>query len=236
MSDELIRHEGTQGAIQTLRLLLTIDSDEGLAIAKTGVKDGFKGLAVRGMSVLQRWNEMRFSEAFLSELEEMKREGKIREDFDQTDAGVSSVREFFELIDGKPDAEHFRAFCALFMSANAPDADSNEAILDLELMSILRHLSAGEMHLLSAFLKVRSYKVGIGNLMGSLAKELGYNSEALVSKNASTLVEQSLIDKYAWNHRSSPGGQEKQLLTDLGMALSNRIQAYNEFKERSSSC
>jgi hypothetical protein len=90
MNDEIIRHEAAQGAIQTLRLLLTIDGDEGLAIAKTGVKDGFKGLAVRGMSVLQRWNEMRFGEAFLSELEEMKRAGKIREDFDQTDAGVSS--------------------------------------------------------------------------------------------------------------------------------------------------
>src|SRR5258706_14225224 len=112
---------------------------------------------------------------------------------------MSSLEEFFEMIDGKPDEERFRAFCALFMSANAPDTDSSEAILDIELMGILRQLSAGEMHLLSAFLKLRSYKVGVGGrLMESLAKELGYKSDALVYKNITALLEHSLVSRETW--------------------------------------
>ena len=54
------------------------------------------------------------------------------------------------------------------MSANAPDADENEAVLDLELMSILKKLTAGEMHLLSALMKLRFYKVG-DNLLEKIA-------------------------------------------------------------------
>ena len=149
MTDEMIKHQDSQTSIETLRSLMTADGYGSLSIAKTAVKEGPKGLLARGISVLQRWNEIRFGEALLQELEDMRSAGKIRGDFNRTDAGVSSLREFFEMIDGKPDEERFRAFCALFMSANAPDADSNQAILDIELMSILRQLTAGEMHLLS---------------------------------------------------------------------------------------
>ena len=231
MTDEIVKHAGFQSTMQTLRLLMTIDTDEATAITKTAVKDGTRGLAARGISVLQRWNEARFGEALLDELEDMKRAGQIREDFNQTDAGVSSLREFFDLIDGKPDEERFRAFCALFMSANAPDADSSEAILDLELMSILRRLSAGEMHLLSALLRVRIYKVG-EDLEGLLAKAVGYNSRALVIKNVKALLDESLVNKETWTVRSGSTGNEKQLLTDLGMALLERVKKYNEFKEK----
>jgi len=229
MTDEMIKREGEQTTIETLRSLMTADGYDGLSIAKTAVKEGPKGLLARGISVLQRWNEIRFGEALLQELEDMKSAGKIREDFNRTDAGVSSLREFFEMIDGKPDEERFRAFCALFMSANAPDADSSEAILDIELMNILRQLTAGEMHLLSAFLKLRSYKVG-GSVMESLFRELGYKSEALVHRNVTPLLEHSLIDRENWRNQGGTPGAEKQLLTDLGMALYQRIVKYNEFK------
>jgi len=231
MTDEIVKREGIS-AIESLRLLRTLDTDDQISIAKTALKDGTWGLAARGMSLLQRWDEGRFWDAFLDELDEMRRAGQIREDFDRTDAGVSSVREFFEMIDGKPDEERFRAFCALFMSANAPGADSNEAILDIELMSILRNLSAGEMHLLSAFLKVRSYVVGEGTVMQSLTRELGYNSHALVRRNVTALLRQSLVDEEAWTNRGGNLRTQKQLLTDLGMALLKRIDKYNEFKDR----
>lgn len=81
----------------------------------------------------------------------MRRAGKIREDFGHTDAGVSSVREFFELIDGKPDENHFHTFCALFMTANAPDADANQAVLDIELMGILKEPASGRNASLNGF-------------------------------------------------------------------------------------
>lgn len=230
MSGEITKHEGGLTAIQTLRLLMTIDGDDGLAIAKTSVREGMKGLAVRGMSLLQRWNEVRFGEAFLRELEDMRQAGQIREDFDKTDAGVSSVREFFELIDGKPDEARFQAFCALFMSANARDTNPNEAIIDLELMSILRQLSAGEMHLLSAFLKLRSYRTGGTDVMDLLAKELGYKTNALVDKNVEALLNNGLIVRATWKHRLGATGEYRELLTDLAMALVRRIEKYNAFK------
>ena len=154
MGNEIVKQE-SMTAIQALRQLTTLDAKDGLAIAKTAVKDGRSGLVARGLSLIQRWNEERFCEAFLDEIEEMRQAGKIREDFDHTDAGASSVREFFELVDGKPDEARFRAFCALFMSANAPDANADEMIVDLELMSILQKLSGGEMHVMIAFLKLR---------------------------------------------------------------------------------
>jgi hypothetical protein len=162
-------------------------------------------------------------------LDEMREAGKIRDDLNRTDAGVASLREFFELINGKPDEARFHAFCALSMSANAPEADSSEAILDLELMGILRQLSAGEMRLLTAFLKVRKYKVGTGPLE-SLIKELGYKSEALVDKNVTALIEHRLIDRGVWAQRGGSSGEEKGLLTDLGALLVQRIEKYHGFK------
>lgn len=235
MTDEIVKHEGARAAINTLRQLMTLDGDDALSIAKTAIKDGKTGLVVRGISLLQRWNETKFGEAFLDEVEEMRKAGQIRDDFGATDAGVSSLREFFELINGKPDEEHFRAFCALFMAANAPDTTSNEAIFDLELMGLLRELSAGEMHLLSAFLKVKVYTVGYnGNLMDILAKELGYSSQALVYRNIEALLTQELIDRSTWKNLGGTVGEKKQLLTDLGVALAKRIDKYNEFKARES--
>jgi hypothetical protein len=230
MSDEIAKQEPLS-AIQALRALMTLDTDDGLAIVKTGVKDGVRGLVARGLSVLQMWDEGRFCSAFVHELEDMREAGRILEDFNGTDAGVSSLREFFELIDGKPDEERFRAFCALFMSANAPDADANEAFLDLELMSILRKLSAGEMRVLSAFLKVREYTVGQGYVVSAvLAKEIGNTPQALIGRNAAALVQQSLVVQ-TWNDMSGTGGLHKPLLTDLGVELMSRIEKYNEFKE-----
>ncbi len=230
MSNGMVRHGGLS-AIQTLRLLMTLDTDDGLSIAKTAVKEGKSGLAARGLSLIQRWNEDRFCEAFLDEIEDMRQAGRIREDFNRTDAGTSSAREFFELIDGKPDEERFRAFCALFMSANAPDADSNEAFLDLELMSILRKLNAGEMRVLSAFLKVGEYIVGQGyTVSDALAKEIGNAPQALISRNAATLVQQSLVVQ-TWNDMSGTGGARKALLTDLAVELLRRMRKYNEFKK-----
>lgn len=233
MNGQIIRHEGTHAAIQALRTLLTLDGDEILSIAKTAVNDGVKGLAGRGISLIQRWNETRFGQALLDELEEMRTAGRIREDFHETDAGASTLREFFEMINGKPDEERFRAFCALFMSANAPDATSSEAILDTELMGILRSLSAGEMHLLWALLKIRSYKITSGTdlLMGPLAKELGYNSPALIGRNIKALLDGGLIRGDTWENQGGAVGSEKQLLTDLGLKLLARVEAYNSFKE-----
>ena len=236
MTDQLVKQEGTLSAIQTLRLLFTIDGDEGLAIAKSGVKDGFKGLAVRGMSVLQRWNEMRFGESLLRELEAMKEAGRIREDFNKTDAGVASVREFFEFIDGKPDEERFQAFCALFMSANSPDTSENESLLDLELMGILRGLSAGEMHLLSALMKLHAYTVEMnGNLVARIGEELGHNTYTLIHRQVKALLDNGLIDKQAWMQPGGPVGSRKELLTDLGEALLKRVDAYKDFKTNQNS-
>jgi hypothetical protein len=231
MSEEIVKQSATQSAIETLRLLLTVDTEDRVAITKTGVKDGMRGLAVRGISVFQRWNEVRFGRALLQELEEMRSAGQIRDDFSQTDAGVSSLREFFEMIDGKPDEARFQAFCALFMSANAPNAESSEAILDLELMSILRNLSAGEMLLLSAFLKLGSYRVG-DDLMDKIGKEMGFRSDALVGRNVTALLQQSLISEEGWKNRGGSHQLEKPLLTDLGIALRTRIEKYNQFKAR----
>jgi hypothetical protein len=230
MTNEIVRRDAPTPT-DTLRTLMTLDGDDALSIAKTALKDGSKGLIARGLSVLQRWNEDRFCGALLSEIEEMRSAGKIREDFNRTDAGVSSLREFFELIDGKPDEERFHAFCALFMSANAPDANSNEAILDLELMSILRSLGAAEMHLLSAFLKVRRYHVSGTSLMNLLSKELGFKSDALVFKNVTALIENNLGEKGNWTNQGGTPGQEKSLLTDLGVALLERIIRFDAFKE-----
>jgi hypothetical protein len=228
MTNEIVKHEKVN-AIESLRSLVAEHGYDALSISKTAVKDGTKGLVSRGLTVLQRWNEVRFWDAFMQELDEMREAGEIRDDLNRTDAGVASLREFFELIDGKPDEARFHAFCALFMCANAPDADSSEAILDLELMGILRKLSAGEMHLLSAFLKVRKYSVGTGPLVPIL-KELGYNSEAFVDKNVTALIEHHLIDRGGWTQRGGSSGEEKGLLTDLGALLVQRIEKYNDFK------
>ena len=230
MSEEIARQDRLS-AIQALRALRTLDGDDQLSIIKTAIKEGKGGLAARGISLLQRWNEERFWNVFLDEIDAMREAGRIREDLRNTDAGAASLREFFELIDGKPDHERFRAFCALFMSANAPDADANEEYLDLELMGILRKLSAGEMRVLSAFLKVREFKLSHSctNVLDAIISEMGGNPpQTLVRRNATALVSENLVNS-RWSDAVVNPVAPKMLLTDLGLELLKRIEKYNEF-------
>jgi len=232
MTHEITKREDGTGPIQALRALRTLSGDELASITKTALKDGPHGLAARGLSLIQHWNEARFWQAFLNVVEDMRSEGAIREDFHTTDAGTGSLREFFEMIDGKPDEERFEAFCALFMSANAPDADASSAIVDLELMRSLRALSAGEMHLLVAFLKIQSSVSG-ATLWSRLSNELGYGSRTLISRNGKSLFEQGLIiNETAWGNLNPVSIRELELLTDLGKLLLQRINRYNSFKNR----
>ena len=152
----IIQKSAAKSAMDTLRALLTLDTEDITAIAKTAVQDDPKGLVVRGMSLFQRWNHDRFGPAFLGEIEDMRSKGKIREDFIETDAGVYSLREFFKMVDGEPDEARFQAFCALFMSANAPDAEDPTGVFDIQLMGIIGGLKAGKMHLLMALVKIRN--------------------------------------------------------------------------------
>lgn len=230
MSGEIVKKSEATTAIEAIRNLMALTPDEQLAIAKSGIADGTWGLARRGLSVLQRWNEQRFIPAFLDELEEMRTAGQIREDLHQTDAGVASVREFFEFVDGKPDEERFHAFCALFMNANAPDVNEKEVLVDLELMKSLQSLTAGEMHLLSAVLKVQKYKVSGPDLNEELAKHLGYRVDTLVKKQVSRLISEGFVDEENWQRRGGTGGTEKVLITDYARALIRRIEKYNNFK------
>jgi hypothetical protein len=229
MSDEIVKQE-RRSAIEAFRALRTLNGDDQLSIAKTAVRDGTRGLVARGISFLQRLDEDRYWDALLDEMEEMRQAGQIRDDFDHTDAGVASVREFFEFIDGKPDEARFRAFCALFMSANATNANANEVFVDLELMSTLRKLSAGEMRVLSAFLKVGSYRFAKGlNVVETLAEAIGNTPQALISRNAEALLQQSLIMP-GWSDTAGTTGNKKPLLTDLGLELLKRIEKYDAFK------
>jgi hypothetical protein len=236
MAEEISKMPEKSGPVEAIRALLTLTGDETLSIIKIGVKDGLKGLGQRGISLLQYWNGQRFGQSFLNVVQEMIDEGQVRPDFHTTDAGASTLHEFFEFIDGKPDEERFHAFSALFMSANAPNADYDEALLDIELMSILRRLSAAEMHLLSAILKRPSYTVGEGGPFPlRLAGELGHNSQSLLYRNMNALLEERLVDRSTWENFGGPQGQQKKLLTDLGYLLLERVNRYNEFKSSLSS-
>ena len=203
------------------------DGETSLAIGKTAFKDGLRGLGVRGLSLIQRWNEERFGAAFLDELEQMRRAGAIREDFDQTDAGAASFQELLEMLGNKPNEERFEAFCALFMSANAPNADPNTAIVDIELMHALQGLTIGEMHLLSGFLKIRVFGSGTTDKKAEVAKQLGYHFPALIDKNIKALIEAGLISGGAMTPSSS------RVLTDLGQRLLEKTEAFRALKRRS---
>jgi hypothetical protein len=231
MGDEIIKRPEEAGAVQAIQALLTLSGDEALSIIKTGVKGGLKGLGERGISLLQYWNGQRFGQSFLNVVQEMIDEGQVRPDFHTTDAGTSTLHEFFEFIDGKPDEDRFRVFCALFMSANSPDADYDEAVLDTELMGILRQLSAAEMHLLSAIMTRPSYKVAdVHNLRAWLAKGVTHDSESLLSRNMDALLKEGLVDRNTWEHPGGTPQQERHLLSDLGTLLLTRVKKYNEFK------
>ena len=237
MADEDSSTINSLSAMQSLRAILTLSGDETLAVAKTAVRDGAKGFVERGISVIQRLNERRFGQALLDEIEEMRSAGKIREDFTTTDAGTSTFQEFLEMIGDKPDEQRFRVFCALFMSANAPDASFSEAVFDLELMGLLRKLSIGEMHLLYAAMQVKSYTVTSASdlLLAPLRKVLGYTSATLIHRNAQPLLECGLLSRNTWDNPGGSGGATRELLTDLGFALLERIENYNEFKRESGS-
>ena len=143
MADEIIkRGEGFRSLGEVLRALRTTTVSEALAIGKTGLKEGYQGIAVRGYTLVQALLEARFFQIFMDQVEEMRAAGQLRDGYEKTAAGVSSWAEFFKFIHGEPDDERFAAFCALFLSANSPDAEDSADSVDIQLMQILRQTHA----------------------------------------------------------------------------------------------
>jgi hypothetical protein len=80
------------------------------------------------------------------ELEELKKAGRIKEDFFDTHKQQATLHELLKFIDeNPPDDEMFAALKSIFFSTISVDADAEEEQLGYHLLQLCKQLSSGEI-------------------------------------------------------------------------------------------
>lgn len=173
------------------------------------------------------------------EMERYREEGKIKEDYLESDIKRASFKELLKFIDEEvPDEIRFRAMKSIFFSSVGGDEES----LAYELMQICKQLSSGEILILKAAYDIVNSRLapnmpGVQHITGDrhqwfslIAQQIGHGLPSLVERHEAHLMELKLITKisiaYGTTDTSMIEPSQHFRLTPLGVRLCEFMTKY----------
>ena len=146
------------------------------------------------------------------EIEKYQEEGKIKEDYLESDIDRASFKELLEFIDEEvPDEIRFKAIKSIFFSLIVKDITEDEELLSYQLMQICKQLSSAEILVLKAVWDMVNGKMsgftpsavtGADMWLSNVAKYLGHNIPNLIEVHENNLMKLNLISGRTYNDRS----------------------------------
>lgn len=173
------------------------------------------------------------------EIEKYREEGKIKEDYFETDMNRASFKELLKFIDEEtPDEIRFKAMKSIFLSSVSKDINEGDEELAYELMQICGKLSSGEILVLKASWDIVNNRIspnissGVSHGLGDtrmwlsfIAQQIGHGIPSLVEVYEDTLIELKLITSRK-SDGSIFGPTQYFRLTPLGYKLCEFITKY----------
>jgi hypothetical protein len=197
-------------------------------------------LAHAGFRIVQGAFKARLFEQFDHELRELRKKGKLPEEFSGNKNGYKSWIELLTILDEEiPDEDRLEALKAMFFAVNKIGIDDRQRVLNYQLFQIAKRLTSGELLLMKAVYE--GYKnndfAGAGQLYldgwaRKMAGRLGHSLASLVVRDSNTLEQQGLITARlgsegspfaAPDHMVSPA---QARITDLGIRFCENLQTY----------
>lgn len=173
---------------------------------------------------------------FAAEIEELRKKGRIADDWPDNKQGFQTWVELMTVIDEEsPDEERLDALKAMFFAVNKINLADTERIVAYQLFQIAKRLTSGELLLLRA--NYDAYRsLGIQNhphythqdWLNHVVKMLGHNLTSLVTHHEKALAEHNLIVPRV-NSGAAVFGMYGRL-TDLGIRFCQNIETYQAMK------
>jgi len=195
------------------------------AFAGSAVRIGVAALSGRGVRQLA------------AEVEELRKKGKIVDDYAERKYGFKTLVELLKVIDGEgPDEDRLDAMKAMFFAAYRVDASEAKEVLAYQLFQIAMQLNSNELLVLKAiFANQGSFQagtmIGYQQWASMVASYVGHGIGALVEHADKALVENRLISDRIMSDRNSVDTRNGRL-TDLGIKFCENIEHYQAEKKQ----
>lgn len=157
----------------------------------------------------------------------LRDQGKIEEDFIDSDLAKACLSEILQAIDQSPDPRRVEAIKNAFVRiAMAPGKTDGEKIYQQQLLNTIGLLSAGEIVLLAAMFRVggKDNYMDAVRWLNEMARETGFNDEGLVELSETPLIEKRLIRPRTLSDKSGISWGSRNRLTTLGERVCQVIQ------------
>lgn len=203
---------------------------EGLTgIAASERKDLFLSIGY----LLQRLRGQSFLEALHVEWQRLRKKGRIKEDFAQTEQCQACLQELLDCLDREsPDQIRFDFIKKVFLAAATETKSNRDNLLPQQYMRLARQLSSGEILVLTAAYRLSKNPPNNDNLAESWLREVvaesGLEHKSLIEIHERGLIEKYLLTERLQYDRSGVSLGAQYRLTSLAVGLCEFILGNDE--------
>ncbi|MEK6559946.1 MAG: hypothetical protein AABZ43_07355 [Planctomycetota bacterium] len=220
------------------------DTSSVLAKTLTGLIEGITGVAASEKKeiylsvghLLQAVRKGKFLSQFLTEWNQYRAKGRIKEDYPNTEQHYTCIQEILDFLDSDPPEEiRFDILKKIFLVAATEKVSDRKSLLPQQYMKVCRTLSSGEIVVLSTAYKISKQEYIKHNSaavwLKKIAEESGLVHPELVEIHEEELMKKHLLSPRVHSDKSAINVNPHFRLTRLGLDICNYIENYVEEKE-----
>ncbi len=195
------------------------------------VGNGF--IVAAGCRIAQAAFKARVFQQFATEFKDLRKKGKIPDDFMEKKNGEKSWVELLMVLDEEvPDEDRLEALNAMFYSVNKIGVTDGEKIANYQLFQIAKKLTSGQLLLLKVAHE-RATEAGFlpnatlaaNNWLELLAHRLGHGITGLVEQDERVLMQNGLLTGRSWSDESGINDGNGRL-TPLAFKFCENLKTY----------
>ena len=157
----------------------------------------------------------------------LKKAGKIKEDFEDSDLGKACLTELLDAIDNNPDPRRIQALKNAFLRIAMNPGQDSEAVYQQQILHVIGSLSSGEIVLLATMYRLGTPGEKYSSAMKWLdetARETGLVDYGLVQMSETPLIEKHLVTRRQHDDNSGVMWGQRNRLTSLGERVCQFMQ------------
>ena len=206
----------------------------------TALVEALSGMAISekkdfGLSVshlLQGLIRGKLLNQLISEWDEYRKKGKIKDDYQSTEQHFECLQELLEFLDkDSPDQIRFNVIKQIFLKAACEEKTDRNSIIPQQFMKVCRNLSSGEVIVLNTiyrFAKTNTYpNVDLTGWIELIARESGLEHQALVEVHEETLMAKRFLTQRKYSDRSGVYLDPHFRLSTFGFGVCQFIEEFD---------
>ena len=220
------------------------DTSSVLSKTLTALVEGITGIAASEKKeiclsvghLLQGLRKGKFLSQFLTEWNQYRAKGRIKEDYQNTEQHYTCIQEILNFLDSEPPEEiRFDILKKIFLVAATEKVTDRNSLLPQQYMKVCRTLSSGEIIVLSTAYKLSQVsKLEYGKYnsadewLKKIAEESGLIHPELVEIHEEELMKKHLLSPRVHSDRSGVNASPHFRLTSLGFKICNYLANHIE--------